>query len=42
MPILHYTSPTDNKNSGQALAWQILAEKSNPSADIGYFGLPSA
>src|ERR1700761_7312363 len=35
---LHYDIPFDNKNSGQALA-QILAEKSNPVGDIGYFGV---
>ena len=35
---LHYDIPHDNKNSGQALA-QILAEKSNPVGDIGYFGV---
>ncbi len=29
--------PHDNKNSGQTLS-QLLAEKSNPVADIGYFG----
>ena len=33
---LNYDIPHDNKNSGQALA-QILAEKSNPVGDIGYF-----
>ncbi|VIO77417.1 hypothetical protein CI41S_56720 [Bradyrhizobium ivorense] len=35
---LNYDIPHDNKNSGQALA-QILTEKSNPVADIGYFGV---
>src|SRR5215469_9543508 len=30
--------PYDNKNSGQALS-QLLAEKNNPVADIGYFGV---
>src|SRR5471030_293009 len=35
---LNFDIPHDNKNSGQALA-QILAEKSNPVADIGYFGV---
>src|SRR5438067_4305832 len=30
--------PYDNKNSGQALS-QLLAEKNNPIADIGYFGV---
>src|SRR6202000_1115174 len=35
---LNYDIPFDNKNSGQALA-QILAEKSSPVADIGYFGV---
>src|SRR6201987_2643812 len=35
---LHYDIPFDNKNSGQALS-QILAEKNNPVADIGYFGV---
>jgi putative spermidine/putrescine transport system substrate-binding protein len=35
---LNYDMPSDNKNSGQALA-QILAEKSNPVGDIGYFGV---
>src|ERR1700758_2523750 len=35
---LNYDIPHDNKNSGQALA-QILAEKSNPVGDIGYFGV---
>src|SRR5215813_10361021 len=34
---LNYDIPHDNKNSGQAQA-QILAEKSNPVGDIGYFG----
>ncbi len=35
---LNYDVPSDNKNSGQALA-QILAEKNNPVGDIGYFGV---
>jgi putative spermidine/putrescine transport system substrate-binding protein len=35
---LNFDIPHDNKNSGQALA-QILAEKSNPVGDIGYFGV---
>src|ERR1700726_4100715 len=35
---LNYDIPHDNKNSGQSLA-QILAEKSNPVGDIGYFGV---
>jgi len=35
---LNYDIPHDNKNSGQALA-QILAEKTNPVGDIGYFGV---
>jgi hypothetical protein len=35
---LNYDISHDNKNSGQALA-QILAEKSNPVGDIGYFGV---
>ena len=35
---LNYDIPHDNKNSGQALA-QILAEKSDPVGDIGYFGV---
>src|SRR3982751_3921082 len=34
---LNYDIPHDNKNSRQALA-QILAEKSNPVGDTGYFG----
>jgi putative spermidine/putrescine transport system substrate-binding protein len=34
---LGFEIPHDNKNSGQALS-QLLAEKSNPVADIGYFG----
>jgi putative spermidine/putrescine transport system substrate-binding protein len=33
--------PHDNKNSGQALS-QLLAEKDNPVADIGYFGVTFA
>jgi len=35
---LGYDIPHDNKNSGQALS-QLLAEKNNPVADIGYFGV---
>ncbi|UYO45817.1 ABC transporter substrate-binding protein [Rhodopseudomonas palustris] len=35
---LGYDIPFDNKNSGQALS-QLIAEKSNPVADIGYFGV---
>jgi len=35
---LGYDIPFDNKNSGQALS-QLLAEKGNPVADIGYFGV---
>ena len=35
---LGYDIPFDNKNSGQALS-QLLAEKANPVADIGYFGV---
>src|SRR6202166_157340 len=35
---LNYDIPHDNKNSCQALA-QILVVKSNPVADIGYFGV---
>ncbi len=35
---LGYDIPFDNKNSGQALS-QILAEKNNPVADVGYFGV---
>lgn len=35
---LGYDIPHDNKNSGQALS-QLLAEKSNPIADIAYFGV---
>ncbi len=34
---LGFDIPHDNKNSGQALS-QLLAEKNNPVADIGYFG----
>ncbi|MCB8822822.1 ABC transporter substrate-binding protein [Microvirga rosea] len=30
--------PLDNKNSGQALS-QLIAEKANPVADFGYFGV---
>ena len=32
------TVPADNKNSGQALA-QLVAEKSNPVADVVYYGV---
>ena len=35
---LGYEIPFDNKNSGQTLA-QLLAEKSNPVADIAYYGV---
>src|ERR1700746_2588131 len=35
---LGYDLPFDNKNSGQALS-QIIAEKSNPVADIVYYGV---
>jgi putative spermidine/putrescine transport system substrate-binding protein len=35
---LGYEIPFDNKNSGQALS-QLLAEKSNPVADIVYYGV---
>src|ERR1700742_2434396 len=35
---LGYDIPYDNKNSGQALS-QLIAEKANPVADIGYFGV---
>ncbi len=35
---LGYDIPFDNKNSGQALS-QLLAEKSNPLADIVYYGV---
>ena len=35
---LGYDIPFDNKNSGQALS-QLLAEKSNPVADIAYYGV---
>ena len=35
---LVYEIPFDNKNSGQTLA-QLLAEKSNPVADIAYYGV---
>lgn len=35
---LGYEIPHDNKNSGQALS-QLLAERSNPVADIAYFGI---
>ncbi len=35
---LGYDIPFDNKNSGQALS-QIIAERANPVADIGYFGV---
>ena len=35
---LGYDIPFDNKNSGQTLS-QLLAEKSNPVADIAYYGV---
>jgi putative spermidine/putrescine transport system substrate-binding protein len=35
---LGYEIPFDNKNSGQTLS-QLLAEKSNPVADIAYYGV---
>lgn len=35
---LGYTVPFDNKNSGQTLS-QLIAEKSNPVADIAYMGV---
>jgi len=35
---LGYDIPFDNKNSGQALS-QLLAEKSNPVADVVYYGV---
>jgi len=35
---LGYEIPFDNKNSGQTLA-QLLVEKSNPVADIAYYGV---
>jgi putative spermidine/putrescine transport system substrate-binding protein len=35
---LGYDIPFDNKNSGQALS-QIIAEKSNPVADVVYYGV---
>lgn len=35
---LGYDIPHDNKNSGQTLS-QLLAEKTNPVADIAYFGV---
>jgi putative spermidine/putrescine transport system substrate-binding protein len=35
---LSYDIPFDNKNSGQTLS-QLLAEKSNPVADIAYYGV---
>jgi putative spermidine/putrescine transport system substrate-binding protein len=35
---LGYDIPHDNKNSGQSLS-QLIAEKSNPVADIAYFGV---
>jgi putative spermidine/putrescine transport system substrate-binding protein len=35
---LGYDIPFDNKNSGQALS-QLLAEKTNPVADIVYYGV---
>jgi putative spermidine/putrescine transport system substrate-binding protein len=38
---LGFDVPHDNKNSGQTLA-QLLAEKANPVADMGYFGVTFA
>src|SRR6187399_3278977 len=35
---LGYDIPHDNKNSGQTLS-QLIAEKSNPVADIAYLGV---
>jgi putative spermidine/putrescine transport system substrate-binding protein len=35
---LGYDIPFDNKNSGQTLS-QLIAEKSNPVADIAYYGV---
>jgi putative spermidine/putrescine transport system substrate-binding protein len=35
---LGYDIPHDNKNSGQTLS-QLIAEKSNPVADIAYVGV---
>ena len=35
---LGYDIPFDNKNSGQALS-QLIAEKSNPIADVVYYGV---
>jgi putative spermidine/putrescine transport system substrate-binding protein len=35
---LGYSIPFDNKNSGQTLS-QLIAEKSNPVADIAYYGV---
>src|SRR5580700_3622191 len=35
---LGYDIPFDNKNSGQALS-QVIAEKSNPVADVVYYGV---
>ena len=35
---LGYDIPFDNKNSGQALS-QVIAEKSNPIADVLYYGV---
>lgn len=35
---LGYDIPHDNKNSGQTLS-QLLTEKSNPVADVAYFGV---
>ncbi|MGO8924421.1 MAG: ABC transporter substrate-binding protein [Xanthobacteraceae bacterium] len=35
---LGYDIPFDNKNSGQALS-QLIAEKSNPVADVVYYGV---
>jgi len=35
---LNITLPHDNKNSGQTLS-QLIAEKSNPVADVAYYGV---
>lgn len=35
---LNITMPHDNKNSGQTLS-QLIAEKSNPVADVAYYGV---
>src|SRR5436305_15047486 len=35
---LGYDIPFDNKNSGQTLS-QLIAEKNNPVADLGYYGV---